>query len=105
MYLNLNILILVLRATQWEDPRLTKLGGPAVKYSRDYQQKYNSFRSSLRKPVSIKLLSTITFQIDTVHLHDVSVPVPLSSHLCLFTIRFSVLSKPTMIGYGDTRKI
>ncbi|XP_050400244.1 E3 ubiquitin-protein ligase NEDD4 isoform X2 [Patella vulgata] len=38
--------------TQWEDPRLKKLGGPAVPYSRDYKQKYDYFRSKLRKPAS-----------------------------------------------------
>ncbi|XP_067927905.1 E3 ubiquitin-protein ligase NEDD4-like [Watersipora subatra] len=43
----------VLKTTQWEDPRLAKLGGPAVKYNRDYQQKYNYFRSTLRKPTDL----------------------------------------------------
>ncbi|PVD19538.1 hypothetical protein C0Q70_20027 [Pomacea canaliculata] len=38
------------RTTQWEDPRLQKLGGPAVPYSRDYKRKYEYFRSKLRKP-------------------------------------------------------
>ena len=38
------------RATQWEDPRLEKLGGPAVPYSRNYRQKYEYFRSRLRAP-------------------------------------------------------
>ncbi|XP_041367636.1 E3 ubiquitin-protein ligase NEDD4-like isoform X2 [Gigantopelta aegis] len=38
------------RKTQWEDPRLQKLGGPAVPYSRDYKRKYDYFRSKLRKP-------------------------------------------------------
>jgi hypothetical protein len=40
------------KATQWEDPRLSKLGGPAIRYSRDYKRKYDYFRSKLRKPVS-----------------------------------------------------
>lgn len=40
------------KTTQWEDPRLSKLGGMAVKYSRDYKRKYDYFRSKLRKPVS-----------------------------------------------------
>ncbi|KAL3866138.1 hypothetical protein ACJMK2_043467 [Sinanodonta woodiana] len=41
------------RATQWEDPRLQKLGGPAVPYSRDYKRKYDYFRSKLRKPTNL----------------------------------------------------
>ena len=40
------------KLTSWEDPRLHKLSGPAVKYSRDYKRKYDYFRSKLRKPVS-----------------------------------------------------
>lgn len=42
-----------LRTTQWEDPRLQKLGGPAVPYSRDYKRKYDYFRSKLRKPTNV----------------------------------------------------
>ncbi|GAA57497.1 E3 ubiquitin-protein ligase NEDD4-like [Clonorchis sinensis] len=38
------------RTTQWEDPRLERLGGPAVPYSRNYKQKYDFFRSRLRSP-------------------------------------------------------
>ncbi|VEL14381.1 unnamed protein product [Protopolystoma xenopodis] len=38
------------RTTQWEDPRLELLGGPAVPYSRNYKQKYEYFRSRLRAP-------------------------------------------------------
>ncbi|CAL8068189.1 unnamed protein product [Calicophoron daubneyi] len=38
------------RTTQWEDPRLERLGGPAVPYSRNYKQKYDYFRSRLRAP-------------------------------------------------------
>ncbi|XP_012939741.1 E3 ubiquitin-protein ligase NEDD4 [Aplysia californica] len=38
------------KTTHWEDPRLHKLGGPAVPYSRDYKRKYEYFRSKLRKP-------------------------------------------------------
>ncbi|CDS36524.1 neural cell expressed developmentally [Echinococcus multilocularis] len=38
------------RTTQWEDPRLERLGGPAVPYSRNYRQKYEYFRSRLRAP-------------------------------------------------------
>ncbi|KAK3609118.1 hypothetical protein CHS0354_007796 [Potamilus streckersoni] len=41
------------RTTQWEDPRLQKLGGPAVPYSRDYKRKYDYFRSKLRKPANL----------------------------------------------------
>lgn len=41
------------KKTQWEDPRLAKLGGPAVKYNRNYQEKYNYFRSTLRKPANL----------------------------------------------------
>eukprot|EP00106_Octopus_bimaculoides_P008727 XP_014776169.1 PREDICTED: E3 ubiquitin-protein ligase NEDD4-like [Octopus bimaculoides] len=41
------------RSTMWEDPRLQKLGGPAVPYSRDYKRKYDYFRSKLRKPVNV----------------------------------------------------
>ncbi|XP_048258981.1 E3 ubiquitin-protein ligase NEDD4-like isoform X2 [Haliotis rufescens] len=41
------------RGTQWEDPRLQKLGGPAVPYSRDYKRKYDYFRSKLRKPNNV----------------------------------------------------
>ncbi|XP_070202594.1 E3 ubiquitin-protein ligase NEDD4-like isoform X3 [Littorina saxatilis] len=41
------------RGTQWEDPRLQKLGGPAVPYSRDYKRKYEYFRSKLRKPSNL----------------------------------------------------
>ncbi|KAJ8304000.1 hypothetical protein KUTeg_017583 [Tegillarca granosa] len=42
-----------LKATQWEDPRLQKLGGTAVPYSRDYKRKYDYFRSKLRKPQNV----------------------------------------------------
>ncbi|CAH8660505.1 unnamed protein product [Dicrocoelium dendriticum] len=38
------------RTTQWEDPRLERLGGPAVPYSRNYKHKYDYFRSRLRAP-------------------------------------------------------
>ncbi|XP_064620159.1 E3 ubiquitin-protein ligase NEDD4-like isoform X3 [Lineus longissimus] len=41
------------KATQWEDPRLQSVGGPAVPYSRDYKQKYDYFRSKLRKPHNV----------------------------------------------------
>lgn len=43
------------RTTQWEDPRLSNpnIAGQAVPYSRDYKQKYEYFKSQLRKPVSI----------------------------------------------------
>lgn len=42
------------RTTQWEDPRLSNpnIAGQAVPYSRDYKQKYEYFKSQLRKPVS-----------------------------------------------------
>lgn len=33
--------------TQWEDPRLSKFAGPAVPYSRDYKQKFDTFKKSL----------------------------------------------------------
>lgn len=41
------------RTTQWEDPRLSNpnIAGQAVPYSRDYKQKYEYFKSQLRKPV------------------------------------------------------
>ncbi|KAH9492348.1 neural precursor cell expressed, developmentally down-regulated [Bulinus truncatus] len=38
------------KTTQWEDPRLQKIGGPAIPYSRDYKRKYEYFRAKLRKP-------------------------------------------------------
>lgn len=43
------------RTTQWEDPRLSNpnIAGQAVPYSRDYKQKYEYFKSHIRKPVSI----------------------------------------------------
>nr|XP_022331309.1 E3 ubiquitin-protein ligase NEDD4-like isoform X2 [Crassostrea virginica] len=41
------------KTTQWDDPRLRQLGGPAVPYSRDYKRKYDYFRSKLRKPNNI----------------------------------------------------
>ncbi|KAI0237295.1 E3 ubiquitin-protein ligase NEDD4 [Lamellibrachia satsuma] len=41
------------KTTQWEDPRLQKLSGPAVQYSRDYKRKYDYFRSKLRKPSNV----------------------------------------------------
>lgn len=41
------------RKTQWEDPRLQTLGGPAVPYSRDFKRKYDYFRSKLRKPSNL----------------------------------------------------
>lgn len=40
----------VRRATQWEDPRLQKFAGPAVPYSRDYKQKFDSYRKLLPAP-------------------------------------------------------
>ncbi|CAF0831399.1 unnamed protein product [Brachionus calyciflorus] len=36
--------------TQWEDPRLQKFAGPAVPYSRDYKQKFDTFRKMLPPP-------------------------------------------------------
>ena len=41
------------RTTQWEDPRLSNpnIAGQAVPYSRDYKQKYEYFKSQVRKPV------------------------------------------------------
>ncbi|XP_059155940.1 E3 ubiquitin-protein ligase NEDD4-like isoform X2 [Physella acuta] len=41
------------KTTHWEDPRLQKIGGPAIPYSRDYKRKYEYFRSKLRKPSSL----------------------------------------------------
>lgn len=43
------------RTTQWEDPRMSNpnIAGQAVPYSRDYKQKYEYFKSQLRKPVSL----------------------------------------------------
>ncbi|GAB0096243.1 E3 ubiquitin-protein ligase Nedd-4 [Sergentomyia squamirostris] len=43
------------RITQWEDPRLSNpnIAGQAVPYSRDYKQKYEYFKSQLRKPTSV----------------------------------------------------
>ncbi|BFZ02488.1 hypothetical protein BsWGS_05528 [Bradybaena similaris] len=41
------------KTTQWEDPRLQKIGGPAIPYSRDYKRKYEYFRSKLRKPSAL----------------------------------------------------
>lgn len=38
------------RTTQWEDPRLQKFAGPAVPYSRDYKQKFDSYRKLLPAP-------------------------------------------------------
>jgi E3 ubiquitin-protein ligase NEDD4 len=42
------------RTTQWDDPRMSNpnVAGQAVPYSRDYKQKYEYFKSQLRKPVS-----------------------------------------------------
>ncbi|CAG5135199.1 unnamed protein product, partial [Candidula unifasciata] len=37
------------KTTQWEDPRLQKIGGPAIPYSRDYKRKYEYFRSKATK--------------------------------------------------------
>lgn len=54
--LNLHSFFLLIdtRTTQWEDPRLSNpnIAGQAVPYSRDYKQKYEYFKSQLRKPVS-----------------------------------------------------
>ena len=36
--------------TQWEDPRLQKFAGPAVPYSRDYKQKFDTYRKTLPPP-------------------------------------------------------
>lgn len=36
--------------TQWEDPRLQKFAGPAVPYSRDYKQKFDTYRKMLPPP-------------------------------------------------------
>lgn len=46
------------RTTQWEDPRLSNpnIAGQAVPYSRDYKQKYEYFKSQLRKPVRIVMI-------------------------------------------------
>ncbi|XP_059620516.1 E3 ubiquitin-protein ligase Nedd-4 isoform X4 [Phlebotomus argentipes] len=43
------------RITQWEDPRMSNpnIAGQAVPYSRDYKQKYEYFKSQLRKPTSV----------------------------------------------------
>ncbi|XP_075161803.1 E3 ubiquitin-protein ligase Nedd4 isoform X4 [Haematobia irritans] len=43
------------RTTQWEDPRLSNpnIAGQAVPYSRDYKQKYEYFKSHLRKPTNV----------------------------------------------------
>lgn len=47
------------RTTQWEDPRLSNpnIAGQAVPYSRDYKQKYEYFKSHIRKPVSLHSFS------------------------------------------------
>ena len=29
------------RTTQWEDPRISTIGGPAIPYNRDYKRKYD----------------------------------------------------------------
>ncbi|KAL5292514.1 NEDD4 family protein [Megaselia abdita] len=43
------------RTTQWEDPRLSNpsIAGQAVPYSRDYKQKYEYFKSQLKKPNNV----------------------------------------------------
>uniref|UniRef100_W8C7B3 E3 ubiquitin-protein ligase n=1 Tax=Ceratitis capitata TaxID=7213 RepID=W8C7B3_CERCA len=43
------------RTTQWEDPRLSNpnIAGQAVPYSRDYKQKYEFFKSNIRKPTNV----------------------------------------------------
>ncbi|XP_052845317.1 E3 ubiquitin-protein ligase Nedd-4 isoform X14 [Drosophila gunungcola] len=43
------------RTTQWEDPRLSNpnIAGQAVPYSRDYKQKYEYFKSHIRKPTNV----------------------------------------------------
>ncbi len=38
------------RHTQWEDPRLQKFAGPAVPYSRDYKQKFDTFKKTMPPP-------------------------------------------------------
>ncbi|XP_017072044.1 E3 ubiquitin-protein ligase Nedd-4 isoform X6 [Drosophila eugracilis] len=43
------------RTTQWEDPRMSNpnIAGQAVPYSRDYKQKYEYFKSHIRKPTNV----------------------------------------------------
>ncbi|KAG5677964.1 hypothetical protein PVAND_007676 [Polypedilum vanderplanki] len=43
------------RTTQWDDPRLSNpnVAGQAVPYSRDYKQKYEFFKTQLRKPTNV----------------------------------------------------
>ncbi|XP_017861578.1 PREDICTED: E3 ubiquitin-protein ligase Nedd-4 isoform X4 [Drosophila arizonae] len=43
------------RTTQWDDPRLSNpnIAGQAVPYSRDYKQKYEYFKSHIRKPTNV----------------------------------------------------
>lgn len=54
------------RTTQWDDPRLLNptIAGQAVPYSRDYKQKYEYFKSQLKKPVSKYMMTLNHFVTD-----------------------------------------
>ncbi|TRY61766.1 hypothetical protein TCAL_12263 [Tigriopus californicus] len=39
--------------TQWEDPRISTIGGPAIPYNRDYKRKYDYLKSQLKKPSNV----------------------------------------------------
>lgn len=41
------------RTTQWEDPRISTIGGPAIPYNRDYKRKYDYLKSQLKKPGNV----------------------------------------------------
>ncbi|ELT89361.1 hypothetical protein CAPTEDRAFT_220633 [Capitella teleta] len=66
------------KVTQWEDPRLSKLGGSAIKYSRDYKRKYDYFRSKLRKPSNVP--NKIDIKINRKHILE-------DSYRCIMSIK------------------
>jgi len=72
------------KKTQWEDPRLQKLAGPAVKYSRDYKRKYDYFRSKLRKPVNVP--NKIDIKVSRTNILE-------DSYRCIMSIKRSDLLK------------
>ncbi|KAK2142826.1 hypothetical protein LSH36_909g00076 [Paralvinella palmiformis] len=72
------------KTTQWEDPRLQKLGGPAVKYSRNYKKKYDYFRSKLRKPTNVP---------NKVDIHVTRTNILEDSYRCIMNIKNADLLK------------
>ncbi|TGZ55062.1 hypothetical protein CRM22_010496 [Opisthorchis felineus] len=97
------------RTTQWEDPRLERLGGPAVPYSRNYKQKYDFFRSRLRSPrdpqakLELRIARPTIFEDSFRQIYGIKKPEYLM-HRCIRQV-ISNEDEAGLLGYATLRSV